>query len=517
MINFAPAAKFLARNPLDQAIEFVSPGWAKRRARDRQILAYYEAAKPSTTRKARTETGSGDVAVLRAGRSLREQGRHLDQNHDLSRGALNVLVANIVGPNGITIEPQPRNADGTINTALATTIRNLRKNWDRNPEVTAQHRWASCQRLGCRAWLRDGEFLAQQVIGIGRKLDHRSYVPYSIEMLEADMLPFELVSAGNPWITAGVERNQWGATTAYHIYRQHPGDWQIVNSLQLYPGMTGLKVVPADRMLHIKLVDRFRQARGVSVFAAVMTRLDDIKDYEDSERVAAKVAASMAGYIKKGHPEDYTPYIGETGKPDARGLKFAPGMIFDDLLPGEDIGTIDSNRPNPNLEAYRNGQLRAAASGFGCSYSSLSKNYNGTYSSQRQELVESWNPYLILQDEFISQFVAPVHETFIAVAVAAGLLNIPPGVDPSTLDDALYIGPQMPWIDPEKEMNAWEGLERNRYASGPEIIRRRGQSPADVLEQERQWQTLLRDAELQPPTEPTLSTPTPSTADAEMV
>ena len=55
---------------------------------------------------------------------------------------------------------------------------------------------------------------------------------------------------------------------------------------------------------------------------------------------------------------------------------------------GEEIGTIDTNRPNPNLQAYRDGQLRASAAGLGASYSSISRNYNGTYSAQRQE---PWN------------------------------------------------------------------------------------------------------------------------------
>ena len=39
-------------------------------------------------------------------------------------------------------------------------------------------------------------------------------------------------------------------------------------------------------------------------------------------------------------------------------MKFRPGMVFDDLRPGEEIGMIDTNRPNPNLETYRSGQLK---------------------------------------------------------------------------------------------------------------------------------------------------------------
>jgi hypothetical protein len=36
-------------------------------------------------------------------------------------------------------------------------------------------------------------------------------------------------------------------------------------------------------------------------------------------------------------------------------------------------------------------------------------------------------------------------------------------------------------------------LERAGYASGPEIIRRRGQNPRDVLEQEANWRQMQAD------------------------
>jgi capsid protein len=59
---------------------------------------------------------------------------------------------------------------------------------------------------------------------------------------------------------------------------------------------------------------------------------------------------------------------------------------------------IKSDRPNPNLETFRNGQLRAVAAGSRGSFSSIARNYDGTYSAQRQELVESTEGYFILQD-----------------------------------------------------------------------------------------------------------------------
>lgn len=480
-----------ALNLLDRAIAALSPGWAVSRLRHRGALAYYEAVKTNRLRRARTKDGTGDMAVAGNAQKLRTYARDLERNHDIARGALDRLVQNVVGAAGIQIEPQPRTLKGEIHDALANEILVLWRNWTKRPEVTWQHSWPSAQRMLARAWLRDGDSLAQRIVGKAGNLNHGTDVPYSIELLEPDNCPLDFNDDGRG-IVQGVERSSWGRPLAYWLYKNDP------SKLLRLVTVADLKRVPAEKMLHVKLADRMQQARGVSVFASVLTRLDDIKDYEESERIAAKVAASMAAYIKKGQPEEYTVAVGDDGQPIRRQLKFRPGTIFDDLNPGEEIGMIDSKRPNPELATFRNGQLRAAAAGLGISYSSFARDYNGTFSAQRQELVESYGAYGILAGEFGDRVVYPVYEDFLAAAVISGRLTLPADLDPRTLDDAILIPPQMPWIDPEKEASAWALQEESVYASGPEIIRRRGQNPRDVLEQEKNWQRLLRDAGLAP-------------------
>lgn len=461
----------------DRVVSWFSPIAAVKRAHARTVLSYYEAAKPDRLHKNRRSTGSANDDILRAGSNLRQIARHLEQNYDLALGVLNTLVNNIIGAHGIGIEPQPRNADGSINDGLARQILKLRKDWVRFPEVTRQHDWPSAERLLCRSWCRDGDVFTQLLSGLIPSLDHRSKVPFSIEMLEADFVPQDLSATSPATIVQGVELNAWGAPLGYRVYKQDP---MAATSLS---GLSGTKRISADRMLHLKTAHRIRQVRGVSVFASVLNRFDDLKDYEESERIAAKIAASMAAYIKKGAPDQYTP----VDDAEKRSMKFRPGMVFDDLLPGGEIGMIDTNRPNPNLETYRNGQLKAVAAGTGPTFSSISKTYDGTYSAQRQELVEGYAAYATLSAEFISRISRPVYEQFIAVAVASGALKVPAGVDMETLTDATYMPPAMPWIDPRKEAEAWALLEDRCYASGPEIIRKRGGNPLDVLEQQGRW------------------------------
>lgn len=473
--------KHVHLNWFDRLVAHFDPVRGCKRLGARSVLAEYEAAKPSRLRKAAKDQRSPDAQVQRGAVALRLLARNLEQNHDIARGALRVLVNNVVGPNGIGIEPQPRRKNGEIHEDYAAALRVAYRDWCKRPEVTHSHHYAKVQRLVAKTWLRDGECFAQRLVGPVPLLDHGTRVPFSLEVFEADMVPMDYDDEEKR-IRQGIERNAWGKSTAFWVYKAYPGEAGI--------GIKGaaMKRIEAARMLHVASVDRIAQLRGVSEFASVITRLEDIKDYEESERIAAKIAAALTAYVKKGSPELYNPddpnvEKDANGNPLPREIGMAPGQIIDSLTVGEEIGLIDSNRPNPNLVTFRQGQLRAVAAGIGGSYSSIARDYGGTYSAQRQELVEQWIHYAVLMDEFVGQFVQPVWEDFVLAADLSGAVPMPKDVDPQTADDALFIGQSMPWIDPLKEAMAWHALVRDGFASEVEVMRKRGVNPRDALEQ----------------------------------
>lgn len=461
-------------NNIDRIIEYISPIWAVARVNARVKLRAYEAAKPSRLHKFRTDRGSGDSVVGIAGDSLRVQARFLDENHDLARGVLNTLVNNIVG-SGIRIEALAKDKKGETLTEFNNKLHQLFDDWMIRPEVTWELHWHQLQRLAARSWLRDGEVLLQLLEGRSSNLDHGTKIPFSLELIEADLLPIDFNDEKKN-IIQGVKKNQWGKPIAYCLYKQHPGD--IASSLKL---KEETKLVPADNILHLKSIDRIRQTRGVSIFASVLTRLDDIKEYEESERVAAKIAAAMCAFIRKSPDGPIT-----SNKLDNSGnrlMHMEPGMIFDHLLPGEDIDMIESNRPNTMLEQFRNSQLRAVAAGTSTSFSSIAKDYNGTYSAQRQELVEQSVHYSVLREHFVERFIRPIWQRFIRVSLLTDLIEMPKNIDMDTLLDADFRGPTMPWIDPLKEIHAEEKAVQAGFKSRSQVIRERGSNPAIVNEQ----------------------------------
>ena len=467
----------------DRAIATLAAVEARRADAAVQARAH-EVTRPSRHRKLARDWGSGNTIAGMDARQLRDQARHLERDLDIADNALNVLVQNTVG-SGIDVLAAPRLPGQPIDRALAEQIDDLWDSWWDVPEVTGMHDYGACQQLLARTWFRDGESYYQDLIGPIAGLVHGTPVPYSIEMIEPDLIPLDLTDPARN-ILQGVEKNAWGRPVAYHVYKQHPGD--------MYGAALETKRVSADVLHGIRNTKRLHQVRGLSVFASSMSRFEDVKDYEESERIAAKVAASMCAYIKKGSPDRYGERLGgvagEMVVADSQGdreLKFTPGMVFDDLFHGEDIGTVDTNRPNPNAAKWRMDQLRAAAGGIGVSYSSLTLNYDGTYSAQRQELVEKWGGYLMLAERFIALAVRKQRMRFIEAAVLAGKLRMPRGWQLRHLAASTYVRPVMPWIDPLKEAYGRGEAEDRGWTSPQQNTLLYGNNPNDVERERADW------------------------------
>jgi len=446
----------------------------------------HEVTRPSRQRKLARDWGSGNNIVGMDARQLRDQARHLERDLDLADNALNILVQNTVG-SGIDVLSAPRLPGQPIVRELALQLDDLWDRWWDAPEVTGRHDYGASQQLLFRTRCRDGESFYQHLLGHVPYLEHGSEVPYSIELIEPDLIPLDFTDPSRR-ILQGAERNAWGRVIAWHIYKNHPGD--------AFGLSTDTKRVDASVIGQVANIKRLHQVRGLSVFASAMSRFEDVKDYEESERIAAKVAASLTAAITK--DKDVSPGAGSPFAAQAlvqdgipmRDLRMAPGMIFDDLLPGEDIAMIASDRPNPGAATWRKEQLRAAAGGIGVSYSSLSLDYNGTYSAQRQELVEKWGGYLILAEEFIAQAVRKHRLQFVHACVLAGLVRLPHGWNLRHLAASTYVRPVMPWIDPLKEAYARGEAEDRGWVSPQQNTLQYGNNPNDVMTQTADWRRL---------------------------
>lgn len=462
-------------NLLEKTIAKLAPTWAAQRAKSRYVMNAYEAALPNRTHKAKRESQGANTTVKQSAVSLREQARALDQNHDIVIGILDKLEERVIGSRGIHIEPQPLNLTGEVDEVLAEKIRKLWAEWSVNPEVTGQFTRPELERMLLRTWLRDGEVFIQLVKGNVAGLEHSTKTAFSLEALEPDFVPMNTLD--DQRLVQGIVLNAWRKPQAYQVFLENP---QEINRT-----FGKVKTVPAENMLHLAFKKRLHQLRGVSMLHGVIVRLADLKDYEESERVAARIAAAFTMYIKKGDAALYGDSVDYNPDDPARDFDIAPGAVIDDLKPGEDIGLINSNRPNTNLEHFRNGQLRATAAGTRSSYSSIARDYNGTYSAQRQELVESFEGYAVLQDTFVAHISRPIYREWLKMAIVCGEIELPADIDPASVYNAVYSGPVMPWIDPIKEAQAWKERIKGGLATESQAVRASGSNPAEVKRRRR--------------------------------
>lgn len=438
----------------------------------------YEAAQATDWRPLRGSNESGDAAIAAAGPRLRQSARYAEENDGYAVAVLDDLVDKTVGA-GRTPQPVTRRRDGQLASDLNEQLAAEWERFWRNPDTTGELPGSEAERLIARSLYRDGECFVGHVFGAPRtELPHSR--GYLIEPLEGDFVPYDLL-ATTPAATVvhGVELNRWRRPVAYHVHTGHPGSYQLAG----YAWDT--RRVPAELMTHVKFRRRLHQVRGVSVLHAALTTLHDVREGLESERVAMQIAASMTAYIRRsGEYQNLSQLADDIGDSSigARGFELAPGMVWENLLPGEEVGTIGTDRPNQNLPIFVQSLMRIVSGATGTSCSSISGDYNGTYSAQRQEMVESAVAYRRLFAYLYGALYRPIWHRFVDAAVLAGTVRVPAGVERSTLYHFELSPPALPWIDPLKEMKAYREALEGKLMSWRQAVAELGRDPRQVQE-----------------------------------
>jgi lambda family phage portal protein len=452
-------------------LERMFPAWAVKRRTNLQTLQRLLEHDKTSNRHPRRKMGphSGDAVMQHTRHKIRESARWLEENHAAAVSILEVLVTNIIG-DGTIVEPMVKTKGGELATDTNEALRRAWRDWMQSPEVTRDYAGCEFEAQIVRSWLRDGEVFGQHVTR-GAAYRWPTDLQYAVELIESDLVPFE--HNEQPGFTHGVRKDTWGGPIQYLVLLEHPGSATVRRGARI--GET--KVVAAETMFHLKWTTRVRQTRGISILHAVIDTLLDLADYEDAERVAARVNAAQVIAIKSGYapPETATSASGE------REYKVGPASIWH-LQPGEDVTAIRADRPNPNLDPFVSSQLRRVAGGTLTSYSSVSRDYNGTYSAQRQELVETQRFYKRLQRQYYDEALRQFYRFVIQEALRVRQVPVK-DIDETSLFDVDMRGPGLIWIDPQKEANAAETDINIGIRSRQQIIRERGGDPEQVTKE----------------------------------
>lgn len=428
-------------SPIERAIAAVSPEWAARRAYWRSTLESglraYEAAKTGRRTQGWITSGtSANAEIGAAAATLRARARDLVRNNPYAVMAVRKLAAKVVGAGIVPRLDVPSGELDRKRLALAEWNAFVEAS---DPEGVSD--FYGQLHVATRAMFESGEALVRF---IPRPASWKLRVPLQIQVMEGDWLDSEktepLKDGGA--IIQGVEYEASGRRAAYWLFDEHPGETYSFARRSLQS-----RRVPAAEILH--LFERLRpgQARGMTAFAAVALRAQDVDDVADSKRWQQKVAAAFAAFVKSpdGPAKSQLAAASETDAAGRRVEAIAPGTIKY-LKPDEEVTFLSP----PSVEGYLDYmvlELRAIAAGIGIPYEQMTGDLSQTnYSSIRagtvdfHDLLDCWQWLTV-----IPQVCRPVWNRVGNLLVALG--RRAPGDY-----RALWAPPRRRFVDPVKEV-----------------------------------------------------------------
>lgn len=405
---------------------------------------------------------SADSEIVMSLRMLRNRSRQLVRDNEYAANAVRQVQQNVIGT-GIGLQPLVKNARGNLIEDLNDEIHEVFHDWwkDHGSVHTAGiMSGPDIERFLIGNLVESGEAF----IRIIRRPFGDSKIPMAFELIESDRVMDQWTQQTAPngrIIRMGVEMDEWHRPNAYWCWPVHPGDYQFATF-----SPSAFIRIPAEDMIHLYLVDRWPQSRGVPWFHAAMKRLNNMAGYEESEIVAARGSAAIMGFITS--PETPSGDDVEGGK---KVDDMEPGQLRH-LLPGETFTGFNPARPNATMEPFLRLMLRGVASAIGMSYETLSRDYSNTnYSSARAAQMEDRDLWKVLQAWFAGQFRKRVHREFMQQAVLAGQISIPDFYQNEQKYVRAHFKPRgWSWIDPTKEVNAYQVAVRSGFMTVGDVI-----------------------------------------------
>lgn len=405
-----------------------------------------------------------NAALVGALEKLRKRSRHEVRTNTWASSGVETIVSNTVGSG---IHPMHPNRD----------LLKLWSTWCEQSDAYHHTDFAGLQALAMRAVVEAGEVFVRIR---PRRLEDGFTVPMQLQVVEAEMVPSTLhkkLPNGNV-IVAGIEFDSIGRPAAYHMLKSHPGEGLMFADLNLQTVR-----VPAEGVLHLRLMRRPGEVRGEPWLARALVKLRDLDAYDDAELVRKKTAALFGGFVYTPGAEDddevvagINPELGATEDVVIDPLE--PGT-FPVLPPGYDVKFSQPADVGGSYEVFMKSQLRSIAASLGITYEQLTGDLSGVNDRLiRASLLEFKRRARMWQQQLlIHQLCKPAWRKFVEFAVLAG------EIEPSAegLETApKWVAEAWEYLNPSQEISALEAEVKAGFKSRSEVIRQRGRQPEEV-------------------------------------
>ena len=362
--------------------------------------------------------------------TVRVRANDLYINNVFIRGAVDMLVNKIVGA-GST--PQARSDDPNFNSKAEAGFRR----WSEVADVYGQFHFGDIERLLIQRLFLDGGVFIKKI------LDNKRKNPYCLQILEYSSLANQGTPKGNNQIVHGVEVDPNGIVVAYHF--------NVGSDLGL---SSKIVRISKNNILHFSPFRRPGQLLGIPLLAPAIPAAYNLNEIIEAELISKRVEASLSVFIKTNDVYGKLQGLQKNDNND-REIEIAPGMV-NFLEPGEDITTVDPQRPGKNFREFTYLILEGIARSLGVSLEQITGDKSQVnYSSARHselELRDYIGPFRKALERY---FLIPVWRDYINFAVMSGQLKVKGYMqNPEKYEKVEWIFKGDDWVDPLKEIDA---------------------------------------------------------------
>ena len=445
-------------------------------------------------------TTSEDTELATSLLAARNRSRALVRDAAYAKRAKVIVQNNVIGA-GIGLQAKVETSRGALNERIND---DLETQWEEWCKADQCHTGKSLHFNAMERQLVGQVFEAGEIfVRLHRARFGNSSVPLALEIIEPERIADQFQPtpvAANASVRLGVELNNFHAPLAYWIRSIHPGE------LRINPEQTAIvERVPAEDIIHLRTIDRWPQTRAMPWMHTAARKLNDMDGLTEAEITAARAAACYMGFIES--PDGET-QMGDEQPDGSREVELAPAMI-EHLAPGEKFNYAAPNRPNAQLDPFMRMMLREVAAGTGPSYESLSRDYSqSNYSSSRLALLDDRDLWRVLQMWFIRDFRTRVHQVWLHQAVLARVVQSIPleqyALTPKKFEAVRFKPRGWGWIDPTKEVEAYEKAIRNGFTTVGRVIAQTadGSDLEDMLKERKQELEMMQTMGLKFDTDP---------------
>lgn len=422
---------------------------------------------------------SADAAIYQNLNRMKARCRDLYRNNDHIKGAVRLIVSNVIGPHGFRLSSKLTLKNGERDRAFNSR---LQARWlqdgklRHSPELTGRMNRRDIGALWMTQLVVDGEAILIKHPGTGK--NRARFAVQFVDPARLDWTHNKRLPNGNE-IRMGVEVDGDGTPVAYWFLNHDPNDYPFG-----YNGNVQRHTrLPASRVMHDFFVEAPNQTRGVPIIASPAVRAHMLARFEEAVVVGMRIAASKMGFYKYSEDSPAT----APGDDEDYDLKqeIEPGM-FEQLPRGVSVEPYDPAYPPAEIAAVTKQFLQGMASGIGVDYVSMSNNLEGVnYSSIRAGSIEQRAVYRALQKFYVEHCEERVFIDWLRIQQFQENDLPMSKVDRLLSEESWdFVGRGWQWVDPLKEVNAHEkAIALNLTSRGRIIAETYGLDMEDVLDE----------------------------------